>query len=103
MSKLAFKMRSGGKTSYAKGGKTIGPSHNEGGIETLDESGDAVAEIEGGERVFSVEHTQEIETKAEEISSFLKNEDDDTANELATVLGYRVVEMIAEQEKINPS
>ena len=103
MSKLAFKMRSGGNTDYADGGKAVGPSHNEGGIETLDKSGDSVAEIEGGERVFSIEHTDEIEEKAAEISRFLENEDEDTANELATVLGYRVVEMIAEQEKINPS
>ena len=96
-------MRNGGKTTLADGGKAVGPSHNDGGIEAVNESGDSVAEIEGGERIFSVENTAEIEEKATEISDFIGRGDEDTANELATVLGYRVVEMIAEQEQINPS
>ena len=96
-------LRNGGTVDMADGGTIAGPSHNEGGIKTVDKSGEEIAEIEGGERVFSIEHTEEIEAKANEISRFLEKEDDDTANELATVLGYRVVEMIAEQERINPS
>ena len=100
---LKFKLRNGGKADLANGGKAIGPSHNEGGIDAVDKSGDPVAEIEGGERVFSIEHTTEIEEKAAEISAFVEAEDNDTADELAIVLGYRVVEMIAEQEQINPS
>lgn len=87
-----------------EGGKVRGPSHADGGIEAVDQkSGAPVAEIEGDERIFSVENTEELETKALEISDFLQRDDQDTANELATVLGFRVVEMIAEQEQINPS
>jgi len=68
MSNLYFKMRNGGKATLANGGKAVGPSHNDGGIDAVDKDGNTVAEIEGEERVFSVEHTNEIEEKATEIS-----------------------------------
>ena len=104
MSNLRFKIRrNGGTVDLTKGGETVGDAHNDGGVRAIDDEGTQVAEIEDGERIFSVEHTQEIEEKADEISRTLENDDNDLANELAVVLGFRVVEMIAEQEKINPS
>ena len=98
MAGLKFSMRNGGDT-----GKVVGPSHNQGGKKVQDMNGNPVAEIEGGERIFSIEHTQELELKANEISQFLADDRQDEANDLATALGYRVVEMIADQETINPS
>lgn len=85
------------------GGKAIGPSHNEGGIETVDKEGTSVAEIEGDERIFSVEDTDEIETRVDEINIALSNDDQELADQSALLLGHRVVEMIARQERINPS
>ena len=104
MSDLKFKIRrDGGTVDLTQGGEAVGDSHNDGGVKAVDREGTQVAEIEDGERIFSVDHTQEIEEKADEISRALENDDNDLANELAIVLGFRVVEMIAEQEKINPS
>lgn len=85
------------------GGKAIGPSHNEGGIETIDQEGTSVAEIEGDERIFSVDDTNEIEAMAEEISIALDNDNQELADQTAMVLGHRIVEMVAKQERINPS
>ena len=104
MSNLKFKIRrNGGSIDLTKGGEAIGDNHNDGGIKAVDQEGTQVAEIEDGERIFSVKHTREIEEKADEISNALESGNDDLSNELAVVLGYRIVEMIAEQEKINPS
>lgn len=91
------------KFKLAKGGKVEGPSHSEGGIEAIDQNGNSVAEIEGGERLFSVDDTEEIETRVSEISRALAEDDQDLANQLATSLGHKVVEMVARQERINPS
>ena len=85
------------------GGKAIGPSHNEGGIEAVDQEGLPVAEIEGDERIFSVDDTEEIETRVNEISIALNNDDQELADQSALLLGHRIVEMIAKQERINPS
>ena len=86
-----------------EGGKAVGPSHNEGGIETVDKEGIPVAEIEGDERIFSVDDTEEIESRANEISIALSKDDQELADQSALSLGHRIVEMIARQERINPS
>lgn len=96
MSKLNFTVR-------AKGGLINGPSHNDGGVPAVNLEKEQVAEVEGGERVFSIDDTNELEERAEEITKALENDDQDTADMLATRLGHRVVEMIAKQERINPS
>lgn len=95
MSDLKFKMQ--------EGGKVIGLSHNEGGIEVVDQEGTPVAEIEGEERIFSVEDTEQIEAMANEISVALDNDDQELADQTAMILGHRIVEMVAKQERINPS
>lgn len=88
------------KFKYAPGGKVSGPSHNDGGVEAVNKEGTPVAEIEGGERVFSIEDTKEIEERAMEIE---KEKDEDQKNIFAQALGHRIVEMLARQERINPS
>ena len=92
---LKFKLQDGG---IAKG-----PSHNEGGIEVVDQEENPVAEIEGDERIFSVDDTEEIETRVDEISTALDNDDQELADQSALLLGHRIVEMVAKQERINPS
>lgn len=92
---LKFKMQPGGVVD--------GASHNNGGVPAVSPDGDQIAEVEGGERIFSIKDTEEIEQRAAEITEALDNKDDDLANELAKMLGHRVVEMIARQERINPS
>ena len=86
-----------------EGSVVAGPSHNEGGIEAVDREGSPVAEIEGEERIFSVEDTKEIETIANEISVALDNDNQELADQTAMILGHRIVEMVARQERINPS
>lgn len=85
--------------SYAPGGKVDGPSHEQDGVPTIDQSGQQVAEIEGDERIFSVEDTEEIEGMVVAII----DSHAEVANKLATDLGYRVVDMVQKQEEINPS
>lgn len=106
-----LKMAYGGKTPgegggdkdddamLASGGKAEGPSHEEGGIDAVDQSGQPVAEIEGGERVFSKEDTAALEQSAEQIIQLQESGDKAGAEDMAMRLGFAVVNMIAAQEK----
>jgi len=90
----------GGKTPMQDGGKAEGPSHEDGGIPVVQEGSDEpAAEIEGGERVFSVEDTQALEEASMHIIDLQQKGDEESANDMAMRLGYAVVNMIAEQER----
>lgn len=97
-----LKLAYGGKPdgSLAEGGMAEGPSHEEGGIDVVKEGeGKPVAEIEGGERVFSQEDTQAMEQAAEQIIQAQQSGDKAGAEDMAMRLGFAVVNMIAAQEK----
>lgn len=95
---LKFKMQSGGMVT--------GPSHEQGGVPVVDESGTPATkqgmpiEVEGGERLFSTQDTGEIEQYATRI---FDSQDEQEQTALATELGFRVAEMVMKQEQINPS
>jgi len=80
--------------SYAPGGVVQGPSHAQGGVPAVDPSGEQIAEVEGNERIFSQEDTQEMEQMALAIKDLPASEADRAAREL----GYRVVTMIDGQD-----
>lgn len=80
---------------FAKGGKVYGPSHQEGGVPAIDvNTGEQVAEVEGGERIFSREDTQAME---EMVMQIVNSQNEQQANQLAMELGYMVVQMILNQ------
>lgn len=82
--------------SMAKGGKVYGASHQEGGVPAVDEdTGEQVAEVEGGERIFSREDTQQIEQMAYNI---LQAQSEEEASQMAMELGFLVAQMVAEQD-----
>lgn len=81
--------------SYAPGGKVQGRSHAQGGVPAVDQSGQQVAEIEGNERIFSVEDTAEIESLGLAIMELPAGE----ADKAAMGLGYRVVDMLGQQDR----
>jgi hypothetical protein len=86
---------SGKELQFAKGGKVYGASHQEGGVPAVDaNTGEQVAEVEGGERIFSREDTQAMEQMVMQIAN-AKSEQE--GNQLAMQLGYMVAEMIMEQ------
>lgn len=91
----------GGKPQkLADGGMAEGPSHEEGGIPVAQEqTGEQVAEIEGGERVFSKEDTAAIEQASMHIIQAQESGDRNSADDMAMKLGYAVVNMLAAQEK----
>jgi len=82
----------------ADGMKVEGPSHERGGVEARTPNGKPVAEIEGGERIFSQEDTEYLEQAAKSIVRTLQS-NPQAANTAAQALGFKVVEMIVEQEK----
>ena len=92
----------GGKMDYAEGGVVAGPAHEQGGIEVVDQQNAPVAEVEGGERIFSIEDTQAMEQAAAQIIQ-LAEQDQLQADEAAKQLGYQVTEMVMKQEQVNPS
>ena len=103
---LSFKKKKaykkGGMIEYAEGGVVEGPSHEQGGVPAVDEqTGEQVAEIEGGERIFSTEDTAQLEQAAQQVLQ-LADQDQLQADEAAKQLGYRVTEMILKQEQVNP-
>ena len=105
MGNLSFKRKkyaAGGKINYQEGGEVQGPPHSQGGVKAIDQTGEAVAEVEGGERIFSVEDTKAIEQEARNILQ-LADQDQFMADEAAKQLGYKVTEMIVRQEQVNPS
>lgn len=86
--------------SLQEGGMAEGPLHEEGGIPVMQEdTGEQIAEIEGGERVFSIEDTQMMEEAAAQIQEAMTAGDRQTAEDLAMRLGFAVVNMIAQQEQ----
>lgn len=91
----------GGKTQQLQdGGMAMGPDHEEGGIPVVQEqTGEPVAEIEGGERVFSQEDTAMMEEAAMSIVEAMNGGDQATAEQMAMQLGFAVVNMIAAQEQ----
>ncbi len=90
----------GGAMPMQEGGMAQGPSHAQGGIEVQQEdTGEPVAEIEGGERIFSVEDTQMLEEAAMQIQEAMDGGDQQQAEDLAMRLGFAVVQMIAAQEQ----
>lgn len=99
----------GGKTPQplAEGGVTEGPSHEEGGVDVYQEgaappeqgAAGPVAEIEGGERVFSIEDTEAMEAAAEQIIQMMESGQQQQAEDMAMRLGFAVVDMIAMQER----
>jgi hypothetical protein len=76
------------------GGKLVGPSHEQNGILAVDPIGRPVAEVEGGERLFSVEDSAEIEKLARGLKNSPKK---------AALLGRRVSQMIKTQDKLQNS
>ena len=84
------------------GGVVDGPPHEAGGVDVVGPSGAPVAEVEGGERIFSVEDTQMLEQAAMQVIQAAQ-QDPGQADEMAKQLGYAVVQMIAKQEQVNPS
>lgn len=90
--------RSQNKQYLAQGGTAQGPSHEQGGIEAQTPEGKPVAEIEGGERLFSQEDTQQIEQACQQITQ-LQQENPKAADQLAKELGYAVCEMVIKQEQ----
>lgn len=103
-----LKLAYGGKTPQplAEGGVTEGPSHEEGGVDVFQEgaapeegAAGPVAEIEGGERVFSTEDTEAMEAAAEQIIQMMESGQQQQAEDMAMRLGFAVVDMIAQQER----
>ncbi len=92
----------GGKVpqKLAAGGVAEGPDHEDGGIPVEQAgTGEQVAEIEGGERVFSQEDTAALEEAAMQIVEAQQAGDQQTSDQMAMQLGYAVVNMIAAQEQ----
>lgn len=79
------------------GGVPQGPSHDQGGMPIIDPAtGEKKAEIEGGERIFSVEDTQQMEQMAQAI---MQAGDPEQQQQAAMQLGMFVVEAISRQEQ----
>lgn len=74
----------------AKGGVISGPSHEEGGVQVFSK-GKHVAEVEGGERLFSVEDTNEIDRLVAEMAKR-------PSKKKAAMLGKKVTSMVKKQE-----
>lgn len=111
---------------FSQGGLVKGKSHTQGGVPTykkmqmggmmggeqMPQEPEQIAEVEGqgvsedgiavdgGERIFSVEDTQQMEAMAQEIMSA---QDEESQMQLASQLGMFVVEAISRQEEVNPS
>jgi len=106
MGNLSFKRKKykmGGAIEYQEGGEVQGPPHSQGGVPvTQEDTGEPIAEVEGGERIFSVEDTQMLEQAAKNVLQ-LADQDQFQADEAAKQLGYKITEMIVKQEQINPS
>lgn len=86
------------RQNLAKGAKVQGPPHTDGGVQVQDQQGQPVAEVEGDERVFSKEDTQQIEQACQQITK-LQQQNPKVADKLAQELGYAVCEMIIKQEQ----
>lgn len=89
--KLGFKIK-----GYQTGGKVEGPTHENGGVAAM-QNGQQVAEVEGGERIFSTQDTAQIENMAVKIEK-LKEQNTEEADRMALTLGYEIVSMLKGQE-----
>jgi len=99
---LPKKATGGSLQRMQPGGVVQGPPHSQGGVEVMDEAGAPVAEVEGGERIFSIEDTAQIEEMAMGVVQAMQ-QDPQAAQQMATELGMAVVKMVAQQEVANPS
>lgn len=107
--RLAYGGKTPGKQELADGGMTEGPTHEGGGVDVYQEgtapedgapgAAGPVAEIEGGERVFSTEDTEAMEAAAEQIIQMMESGQQQQAEDMAMRLGFAVVDMIAQQER----
>ena len=95
-------LRFGRNRRNQPGGVVDGPPHSQGGVKAIAPTGEAVAEVEGGERLFSVQDTKALEKAAAQVIQ-MAQEDPVQADEAAKQLGYTVTEMIVKQEQVNPS
>lgn len=96
---ISFKKRAAKPFQKASAGMRVeGPSHEEEGIEAQTPDGKPVAEIEGGERIFSQEDTNHMEQEAKAIVAASKTSPQQ-AQKLAMALGFEVVKMLMRQEK----
>lgn len=103
MKKQVPKLAAGGAIQKLQpGGMVQGPPHEMGGVPAVNEQQEPIAEVEGGERVFSVEDTQQLEQAAMQIMQTAQ-QDPASADQMAMQLGYTVVEMLLKQEMANPS
>lgn len=81
------------------GGVPEGPSHEEQGLPvTNPETGETVAEMEGGERIFSVEDTQQMDQMVAGILTAIEQNPEE-AEVMAAELGMFVVDAIMRQEE----
>ena len=97
------KLNCGGRVKKMQpGGVVEGPPHEQGGVPAVAPNGAPVAEVEGGERIFSVEDTQMLEQAAMQVVQAAQ-QNPQQADEMAKQLGYAVVQMIVKQEQVNPS
>lgn len=98
--KLAYGGKPESGQDLSGGAKAEGPSHEAGGIDVgAKGEGEPMAEIEGGERVFSKEDTAALEAAAEQIIQLQESGDTASAEDMAKRLGFAVVNMIAAQEE----
>lgn len=84
------------------GGVVEGPPHSQGGVPVVNAQAKPIAEVEGGERIFSIEDTQQLEQMSMAIME-ASQQDPASAEQMATELGYAVVQMLVGQEINNPS
>jgi hypothetical protein len=90
------KMQDGGMMPTTEG-VVEGASHSQGGVPAIDtNTGEQVAEVEGGERIDSVEDTQ---VQDQMVQAIMNSQDEEEANQLATELGWYIVDMIQKQNQ----
>lgn len=88
--------------NYESGGMVEGPSHEEGGVSAVDGSGEQIAEVQGGERIFSDEDSQQIEAMAQEAMA-MEQQNPEQAEAAFAQLGRFVAQSMVAQEQVNPS
>jgi hypothetical protein len=82
--------------NYSKGGVVEGMPHEMGGVPTFDKEGNEIAEVEGGEQIFSVADTEMIQ---EIVSRILNARSQEEADKLAIQLGYFIVDANQRQQE----
>lgn len=101
--KLAYGGKTPGAQKLAEGGMAQGPSHEDGGIDVYQEGAgseaEPVAQIEGGERVFSIEDNEAIEQACAQIIQLTESGQQQQAEDMAMRLGFAVCDMISQQER----